>query len=702
MFNPGGYPSQAQVWSPGVNVQLLYNAKRSIVPVAFTAAAGQTVFRLDSQGLNVLGFVPGTNSIQVFVNGAYKALGLQWIEIDEFTFQLLQPAALNDIVVAVLYVQVTSPIPSQELSDAEEAAIEAALEAVEMRNETLVLRNQTQAIYTQITDITNRTIRIPQTDNIIPPLPDAATRANKLIAFDAQGNPSVTVPEAQSAAAVLIQLAADGAPAIGLQDQGMTLESYITTELPRVVSSVAQMKLMSTVANKVFQLLGYYTPGDGGGGLCYVKAGDTTTADNGGAVFVATDGGRIFRDRTKPLTLRQFGARDGMESAPAIRRAILWAQEIDACLEDHGGTYLWSENISSAHSFHGVNIHCSGASQTIFDGQNMPAGQSMLTIVGGSGGTFLPRVENAWFKGDTARTCALIEFCGTNMQKFVRCRFNRANIAALFHNRDPGSFTEYCVLEHCDISTDVNIAKHYRVTLGDRSFNGSGIWEGTINTDNDYAVLISPGAYPYNSPFSPSIWTHKPGQSVIRNEGWFNSAFFGQIKYEGFVNGVFWGDISAGATSFTHVGSIQGISNTFLGLMSLCHSAFSLGPSSGNIEFRYYHPIKVTQKLVPGANLIAGVASGPQGLNLIKCSVAGPNYEDRATLTIEGQGYGGDGTVAKLLQGFQINVAGLPAMPVYSVQGGGGLVITMPAFTGLDIYATVLFADFNALQQRPA
>lgn len=50
----------------------------------------------------------------------------------------------------------------------------------------------------------NRTLRVPES---IPSLPDAATRANKIVAFDSAGNPFPVLPPSGSAADVLLDLA---------------------------------------------------------------------------------------------------------------------------------------------------------------------------------------------------------------------------------------------------------------------------------------------------------------------------------------------------------------------------------------------------------------------------------------------------------------------------------------------------------------
>lgn len=59
----------------------------------------------------------------------------------------------------------------------------------------------------------NRTLRVPE---VIPSLPDAAARANKIVAFDGAGNPFVILPPSGSASDVFIELAkSTGAGLIG-------------------------------------------------------------------------------------------------------------------------------------------------------------------------------------------------------------------------------------------------------------------------------------------------------------------------------------------------------------------------------------------------------------------------------------------------------------------------------------------------------
>lgn len=69
----------------------------------------------------------------------------------------------------------------------------------------------------------SRTMRVPEP---IPQLPDAATRANKMPAFDSTGNPIVVLPPSGSASDVMIELAKPGAAtnignsAVAVRDMG--------------------------------------------------------------------------------------------------------------------------------------------------------------------------------------------------------------------------------------------------------------------------------------------------------------------------------------------------------------------------------------------------------------------------------------------------------------------------------------------------
>lgn len=78
-------------------------------------------------------------------------------------------------------------------------------------------------------------------------------------------------------------------------------------------TSIANLRLRDKTQNTSINVLGYYAPGDGGGGRYYIDLTDTTSFDNGGTIIVGTDGGRWKRDKNQPLTIDNFGAKgDGL------------------------------------------------------------------------------------------------------------------------------------------------------------------------------------------------------------------------------------------------------------------------------------------------------------------------------------------------------------------------------------------------------
>lgn len=78
----------------------------------------------------------------------------------------------------------------------------------------------------------------------------------------------------------------------------------------QIVSSITELRaLLKTSASKFAFVNGYYAAGDGGGGQYWLDVADTTSADNGGTIIVATDGGRWKLSRTSSVSVKQFGAK---------------------------------------------------------------------------------------------------------------------------------------------------------------------------------------------------------------------------------------------------------------------------------------------------------------------------------------------------------------------------------------------------------
>jgi len=97
----------------------------------------------------------------------------------------------------------------------------------------------------------------------------------------------------------------------------------------QVVNSIAELRaLLKSSPSKYATVCGYYAAGDGGGGLYYLDASDTTSVDNGGTVIVASDGGRWKLNHSGSVSIKQFGARGnwngstGADDTVAIQAAV--------------------------------------------------------------------------------------------------------------------------------------------------------------------------------------------------------------------------------------------------------------------------------------------------------------------------------------------------------------------------------------------
>ncbi|KVE99258.1 hypothetical protein [Burkholderia vietnamiensis] len=94
--------------------------------------------------------------------------------------------------------------------------------------------------------------------------------------------------------------------------------------LNRTVDSIAALRGLNTLIYSRAFVTGYYAPHDGGGGAYQLDSSDTTSADNGGTIIVATDGGRWKLQAVHAVSLKQFGSKfDGVSDDSATNQAAL-------------------------------------------------------------------------------------------------------------------------------------------------------------------------------------------------------------------------------------------------------------------------------------------------------------------------------------------------------------------------------------------
>lgn len=101
-----------------------------------------------------------------------------------------------------------------------------------------------------------------------------------------------------------------GGGAANAQDisyRGTNLSAYLGESSLEVITTIAALRNVSSPQKAVF-VEGYYSAGDGGGGVYQLDELDTTTPDNGGTTIVGVNSRRWKLIRTGSISVKQFGA----------------------------------------------------------------------------------------------------------------------------------------------------------------------------------------------------------------------------------------------------------------------------------------------------------------------------------------------------------------------------------------------------------
>lgn len=105
---------------------------------------------------------------------------------------------------------------------------------------------------------------------------------------------------------------------------GSPISAFFKSKNNLVVDSIAALRAVDKTKFTRTFVTGYYTVGDGGGGSYWYDPSDVASADNGGTIIVAADGGRWKATTQSPVSFEVFGARgDGVVDDTARMQAAL-------------------------------------------------------------------------------------------------------------------------------------------------------------------------------------------------------------------------------------------------------------------------------------------------------------------------------------------------------------------------------------------
>lgn len=193
----------------------------------------------------------------------------------------------------------------------------------------------------QVLTDTSKAIKVPETDPDPDILPPAASRANKLMAFDSDGQPTVVIPVAGDVTAFALDLLNHTDPTLGAALVGRAL---------RHINTMAELRTLTGIYDgDTVYLVSYldwstFTNPVGGGEFVWDAA--STEADDLGYIIQPTGfpTGRWKRKWEGKITVEQFGANpfsEAVNSRPAFDAAVAFSRTVKASEIEFGpGTFM--------------------------------------------------------------------------------------------------------------------------------------------------------------------------------------------------------------------------------------------------------------------------------------------------------------------------------------------------------------------------
>lgn len=172
-----------------------------------------------------------------------------------------------------------------------------------------------------------RVLRV--TDINIPALPDVSVRANKLLAFDEDGLPTVALPATDSATDLRLDLmGSGGAGLVGFD--GETVEAVLANA--KSLENYAELRAYTGISTTI-RILDPNTSG-----VFQQDISDAVSADNNGTILVDSLGRRWKRIYSGPINVKWFGAM-GTTAATAAAETAAFNSVTGSSVYIPSGTY---------------------------------------------------------------------------------------------------------------------------------------------------------------------------------------------------------------------------------------------------------------------------------------------------------------------------------------------------------------------------